>query len=424
MKLLDKLLNNKLIQQISTLVTGSLIAQIIGFAVTPILSRLYLPEDFGFFGSLMTLAGIISVALTFKYEMAIILTKKKIETEGVVRLSLVVLFSLFLVLTCVLSFKPILLTHLGLSSSSLLIVFLLLSIVLFQSLQNVFIQWHSKLENYNVISKNRVVQKSVIIIVQLNAIYFFSNHFGLIIGFLTGLIISLILLIHPFIRDWYSIRFNKKYLRVLSLKYYRFPLYTAPQSLLNSISQGLPILMLGYYFDLRIVGLYFFAVRILEIPSTMIGGSIRQVFYKRASDLRDNLTLLRAEFNKITLGLLALISLPAITLFVFGPQIFSWCFGSEWYEAGLMAKWMILWVSISFVNPPANVVLLALNKNSYQLILDIFLLTFRILALYFGGLSGDIIYTIKLYSLVGLVLNSALILSSYYYLRNVYNNPS
>ena len=104
-------------------------------------------------------------------------------------------------------------------------------------------------------------------------------------------------------------------------------------------------------------------------------------------------------------------------VFMFGPELFSFCFGSEWEKAGEMAKWMMLWIGIMFVNPPSNAVLLVLNKNNNQLVLDVLLTSLRALALYVGGSTGDIIYTIKLFSVVGLFFNIILITISYNYLR-------
>ena len=141
------------------------------------------------------------------------------------------------------------------------------------------------------------------------------------------------------------------------------------------------------------------------------------MFYKRASDLRVNIPELFGEFKKITLVLLCTITPPTIVIFIFGPEIFSFCFGIEWVKAGEMASWMILWVGLMFVNPPSNAILLVLNKNSTQLFFDVVLTLSRVVALLLGGMSGDIIYTIKLYSFVGVFFNLILIIFSYYYLR-------
>ncbi len=415
--MIRKIISNKLVKQTGTLASGAMLAQIIGLLATPVLSRYYFPEDFGLLGSILTLAGIIAVILSLKYEMAIVLTEKRKETYSVVGLSLLIMIGLFFIISSILIKEPSLLKYMGVNNTSTLIVIVLLLITLGLGVQNILYQWHTKLENYGTMSKNKVIQKMSIVFLQLVIILLFSNHFGLIWGFTLGLLISLLVLILPLKQEIKSLKLNKHDLIRSSKKYFRFPLYTAPQNLLNAISQGLPVLLLGYFFDLKTVGFYFFAVRILQLPSSVIGGSIRQVFYKRASDLRTNIPQLFIEFKKTTFGLLCLIIVPVIIIFMFGPELFSLCFGSEWEKAGEMAKWMMLWIGLMFVNPPSNAVLLALNKNNNQLVLDILLISIRALALYIGGSTGDIIYTIKLFSIVGLFFNIILITISYNYLR-------
>ena len=414
--MIKNIFNNKLVKQTGTLASGTMLAQIIGLFATPVLSRYYLPEDFGLLGSILTLAGIVTVILSLKYEMAIVLTEKREETNSVVGLSLLIMIGLFIISSGVIITTPSLLKYTGINNTSHLIVIVLLLITLGLGVQNILYQWHTKFENYEIMSKNRVVQKLSIVFIQLFIVILFSSHFGLIWGFALGLLFSLFILILPLKQQIKSFRFNKEDIIKSSKKYFRFPLFTAPQNLLNAISQGIPVILLGSFFDLRTAGFYFFAVRILQLPTSIMGGAIRQVFYKRASDLRTNIPQLFIEF-KNNFGLMCIILIPVIFVFIYGPEIFSLCFGSEWEKAGEMAKWMILWVGLMFVNPPSNAVLLALNKNNNQLLLDVLLICFRAFALYFGGLSGDIIFTIKLFSVVGLFFNIVLIAISYNYLR-------
>lgn len=412
-----KIFKHKFVKQTWTLASGTILAQIIALLATPVLSRYYLPEDFGMLGSILTLTGIIAVILSLKYELAIILTEKKEETYSVVGLSFLIMIGVFIIVSGILLKEPSLLKYMGINNTSTLIVILFLIITLSQGVQNILHQWHSKLENYGTMSKNRIIQKISIVFLQLVIVLLFSNHFGLIWGFALGLMVSLFIYILPLKQEIASIKLNKQDLIRLSRKYFRFPLYTAPQNLLNGISQGLPVLLLGYFFDLKTVGFYFFAVRILQLPSSVIGASVRQVFYKRASDLSTNIPQLYNEFKKTTFSLLCLIIIPVLIIFTLGPSLFTIFFGQEWEMAGQMAKWMILWIGLMFLNPPSNAVLLVLNKNNYQLLLDILLISFRALALYVGGSSGDIIYTIKLFSVVGVGFNIILIIISYNYLR-------
>jgi len=60
-----------------TLITGSSIAQLVSFAVSPLLTRLYAPEDFGVFQIFSSISGIAGVIATGRLEMAIMLPKER-----------------------------------------------------------------------------------------------------------------------------------------------------------------------------------------------------------------------------------------------------------------------------------------------------------------------------------------------------------
>ena len=58
------------------LTIGTAIAQIIMIVTTPILSRLYDPEDFGLLATFSAVSGITATIVTLRYETAILIPKK------------------------------------------------------------------------------------------------------------------------------------------------------------------------------------------------------------------------------------------------------------------------------------------------------------------------------------------------------------
>ena len=78
-------------RNVLTLMTGTSIAQAIPIAISPILTRIYTPEDFGVFALYMAIATVVSVIATGRYETAIMLPKKDSEA---INLFIVSIFSL------------------------------------------------------------------------------------------------------------------------------------------------------------------------------------------------------------------------------------------------------------------------------------------------------------------------------------------
>ena len=74
-----------------TLISGTTIAQLLPIAISPILTRIYTPEDFGVLALFMSLSMIFSIVAGGRYELAIILPKK--DSYAINILALVIVLS-------------------------------------------------------------------------------------------------------------------------------------------------------------------------------------------------------------------------------------------------------------------------------------------------------------------------------------------
>ena len=78
---------------VAYLFSATVIAQSIPFLLSPILTRLYSPESFGLFGSIAAIISIITVASTFRYELAILIPDD--DDDAASLLCVAILFSFF-----------------------------------------------------------------------------------------------------------------------------------------------------------------------------------------------------------------------------------------------------------------------------------------------------------------------------------------
>ena len=78
--------------------TGTGLAQAIPIAISPILTRIYTPEEFGVFALYMAIASILTVLVTGRYEMAILLPKKDRDAMSLVALSIALSFFISIIL--------------------------------------------------------------------------------------------------------------------------------------------------------------------------------------------------------------------------------------------------------------------------------------------------------------------------------------
>ena len=102
-KIKDKILKSEFNRNVLILMTGTTIAQATPIMITPILTRLYTPEDFGFFAIYQAITVIFTVIVNGRYEIAIVSSQKdedaiNLFVLGFIISSIISLILLFLVL--------------------------------------------------------------------------------------------------------------------------------------------------------------------------------------------------------------------------------------------------------------------------------------------------------------------------------------
>ena len=193
-------------------------------------------------------------------------------------------------------------------------------------------------------------------------------------------------------------------------RYYKFPLYTFPQSLVNLFSAHLPVIVLQIYYTLEIVGFYFFSLKIVQIPAMFIGFSIRQVFYKEAIVLKNDQKKLLKLFNKLNFYLSLIIILPTIILFLYSGEIFSFVFGENWITAGHFSAWMMLWFGSNIIAGPSRSLFLVFEEQQKVFYVDMLLLICRVGALIYLSANYLPIIVIKWISILSLFFNILVII--------------
>ncbi len=84
------LLDSDYLKDLSKLVSGSMIANLLPILISPVLSRMYSPETFGTFGLYISIVNIATVVFTGRYEYAIVLSKTRKEVMELFYLAMLI----------------------------------------------------------------------------------------------------------------------------------------------------------------------------------------------------------------------------------------------------------------------------------------------------------------------------------------------
>ncbi len=352
-------------RNVITLMTGTLAAQMLSVAISPILSRLYTPADFGVLALFTAINAIVSVVAAARYETAIMLPREDGDALNIVMLSVAItLVAGAILLGAIYVFDNALFVALNTTLVGNWIYFLPLSVVL-SSANQIMIYWNNRGKRFHQLAVNRAVQAGTTGVTQCGLGYGFSAWNGLVAGCVVGQFLSLVSLVKA---NWLSISESRSAVSLAGIrqnarKYRRFPLFSVWGALFDSGASQMPLFIIASFFSASITGLFSFTLKVLSLPLFLISNAISQVLYQKIAEL-DNETpgVLRRLIVRIFL-LLGCIACPFCLLFMgFGEEIFSFVFGKEWARAGEFAGPLSVAAAVRFMVSPLSVVL-NLNHN-------------------------------------------------------------
>lgn len=385
-----------------TMTTGRIIGQTIPILLTPILTRLYSPADFGLFAIFVAVTAILSLLANGRYTLAIILPKKDENILNLFALSVLINFVFcFALLAIILVFRNPLLDLFNLQSSPEVLLLLPLGtfvIGLFEPLH--YLAVRKKL--FKVIAGNMIFQYSLISILKIVFSFLAIGGLGLImghlIGYVAGIILFTILLTGKKAFKGFRSYVVKGEIFKLANSYKNFPMYSLPADTLHAFSKEMPNLLINNFFGGAILGHFSLTQRVLASPITLIASAITDVFREKASrDYRDTKSC-RSIFLQTFQKLFLFSFVPFTLLFFLAPSIVPIVFGQEWGQAGEYIRIMTLLFFLRFSIAPVSTVLYLTGRQMYKLAWEFVAFIVIILSFYLGYRFFDQYAAIGIYS--------------------------
>jgi len=408
---------SEFLRNIFTLLSGSTIAQIITFLAIPVLTRIYTPQDFGFFAIYFSLATIVSTISTGRYELAIMLPRHKKDAlailKGTTRIVFVISFLCFIAITIIKNSENIFIKFINPNY----FYFLPLSVLL-MGIIKIYSQWYARQKDFKLIAVTGIAQSgSTSGSNILFGLFHYIQSTGLFIGHIIGQFFQLIIFYFRFQKNEKSEfkEIKKTDIKIQLKENKNFPYYSAPMGLLNSISVDILIYVLNIFYSTTMVGLYTNASKVVNYPLNLITQSFTSVFYQKINETEKKVKLyLMSFFINLILAIIAM-----IPIILCGEELFAFVLGEEWRMAGSIAKYLAPLTITSFAMRNVSNVFSLTRRNGILLIWQIIYLIVILSVLFFTKTEKFEILLLGV-SLFGSVLYLVLAFIGYRIMKNEY----
>lgn len=365
--------DNPFMRRLMLLASSTAAAQAVLILVSPILTRLYGPEDFGYFTVFTTLLGIFGTAACLRYEAAVPICRNDGTAALVVRAAVLAGLAMALLLALVLWLAGgAINAWLELPEGSLLLWWLPVGVAasgVFFALDG----WALKQGTMRVLALSKLWQSTGQAALQLGL--WVLGPAGLVAGYILGYVAGLV----PILRHmppgkrrlFRGLRARRT--AAMAWRYRRFPFLGTGAIMLNSTTRLLPALLLAVLYGPVVAGWYGLAQRVVGIPIRLIGIAASQVYTAESASLQPHqygrlYPLFMA--TAVRLALLGTAWLGGLALA--GPWVFALVFGSEWWESGELVRLLFPMYLAMFVMVPIAHTLNLFERQDLVLALDLF----------------------------------------------------
>ena len=398
---LSKIWNSPSARNVGKLLSANVIAQAIGLLIYPILTRMYAPEDFGLLNLFLSIGGVLVLLSTCEYQSAILLPSDEKEAAGISRLAMLVLTLWILIITASVPFaRPI--AQLFEAPELISYYWLLIPFVAAMGGWAIYNAWLMRRRAFGRISAFQLNQSATGVITKLL--------FGWIGWLRSGLILSSVLA--PFIALTTSILRSREAFRTLwqpceasprklAKRYRRFPLFSMPRSLVNTLSGNLPALLLTPYFGLNQLGFFAMAMTLAFRPITMITSSMYQVLFERvAQKVRDGQSIWRNLSRRWLQSAALIIPFMALLALVM-PWLVRILLGAGWEQTATLIQYMLPWITCVLLIAPFAFIGDVFGKQKLFLIIELIYLGLRVGAMIIGIWMNSFEWAVILLSVAG-----------------------
>jgi len=354
-------------RNVLTLMTGTTIAQAIPIAISPILTRLYSPEDFGVFALFAAISSIFASIASGRYELAIMLPKKDEDAINIFALGFIISSSISLILLIlVILFNDYFVTLLNNKEIGGWL-YLVPIAVFFTGLFNLLTYFNNRKKYYKSLAKASVIKSIIAAIIQLSIGFLKQGATGLITGQIVSQLFANVRLFKNITKDKFLLKVSKLKIIAVAKKYRDFPKFSMPGIMVNVLMIQLVNILISFFYSVTTLGFYAFAQRIVGAPSSLIGSAIGSVYFQEATKERQSTGCGLLSFRKVLKKLILLSIVIFSLVYLFIEDAIPYVFGDDWVKTGGYIKILVPLFIVQFVASPMSLAMTVFERQKLGL---------------------------------------------------------
>lgn len=412
-KIKDKYLGkSRYKRNIVRMVGARVISQLIPIIISPLLTRIYTPTEFGVFEVYLTVVSIAGIISNGRYALAILLPEKD-EDSRVLALFSVVITALFTILFGIILyiFKNDFFALLNIESIKQHLPLLAINIFFF-GVAEVFFLLELRRKKYKKIALNVIAQSSAMVISRVLFGFMGMGTSGLILSYLIGYIVSTLLLLYK-IELTVSLEVFKNNVIELAKKYINFPKFSLLSDGMQNVTNLSPTILLNKYFGNDIAGYFSLSDKILGSPLWFVTSSVGDVYRQEGSEQFRLKGSCKDIFVKTVRSLFFFGIVPFLLIFLIVPLLIPFVFGSDWTVTGTFVRIFSLMYFTAFLANPILYTVNILDKQKYSVVFQIMKLISILIAFVVGVYFENFIMTLVVWSVLVSISNVFILYVSY-----------
>ncbi len=365
------LFKSDFIKYLLVLMSGAVVAQMLGYVFAPIITRIYDdPAQLAELGIFIRIVGVGAAFSTARYELTLPIVKNNVHSFRLYHIALRIT-----VITTLLSLLILLYPVFSGEDGVSYIFYALVPIAIFLTASmSMGTHWAIRMKLFKSITyskiTNSIVGNGTKVLLGLANL----GYIGLIIGTVLGLLFANVWFVRDFFSSQkeYKIKSSSPRNFVLAKEHIEFPKINLPHVLLDLGKDLMVFALILHFYDKANLGLYDHSYRMLRLPLILVGVAIGQVFFQKCSDMFNKKEEIYPLIRKSVISLALLSIVPFTVIFFFGSDMFAYVFGEPYRMAGVYSEIMAPWFMMVFIASPVSFLPLIIKRQKEFFILAIF----------------------------------------------------